>query len=149
MRRELDLGELGVDDRADFLFRDSAALAQRKGDVVEHAERGKERAVLEQHSPSAGAHRAPFLKLGSSHDTPNTRTDPATGCFRPEDHAQQLRLAAARAADQRHDLVAPHSQVQVLVQDLPRPDGVDQALDLDHMLVRVSRHCARGSRKSR
>ena len=87
-------------------------LAQREGDVLQHAEGREQRAVLEQHADAAGrARRGPSRATG----WPST-LDLARGrLLQAQDLAQQHGLAGARAAHQRHHLAALHGEVQVLV----------------------------------
>ena len=133
-RLEFHLGKLGVDDAADLVVVQPAALAQREGDVLVHAERRIQGAALEQHAhaPARIAHllRARILPGDAEHAH--------QACRRPlqaEDHAQQLRLAAARAADQRHHFVAAHLEFEILVQDDAGAHRIDQALHLDDVVA--------------
>ena len=138
-RLELDLGELGVHDGADLVFFQSAALAQREGDIVVNGQRGVQRAVLEQHAhaPARVAHLLDARILPGHAEHARLA---AGGPLEPQDHAQQLRLAAARAADQRQHFVAPHLQVEVAVQHHAGPDRIDQVLDLDDETFDVRLH---------
>src|SRR6185503_8541328 len=124
------------DDAADLLFVEAAALAQRERDVVEHRQRGVQRAVLEQHA-HAPARVAHLLCARIVPGNAKYAHDARLRALESEDHAQQLGLAAARAADQGHHFVAPYLQVEIAVQDRVGADRVDQALDLDAVALVV------------
>jgi hypothetical protein len=79
-------------------------LAQREGDVVEHRQVGEQRAELEQHAQPA-AQRYSCSRSRGSTTSPSNTTAPG-GRVHAADQAQQRRLAAARAAQDRGDLAA-------------------------------------------
>jgi hypothetical protein len=91
--------------------RQGPEFAQRKGDVLQHAERREQRAMLEQHADAAG--RAAPAQLGrrlAEH------MDFALGRpIQSQDLAQQHGLAGARAADDGQHFALHHGEVQVLM----------------------------------
>lgn len=85
-----------------------ALLAQPEGHVVFHRKVGKQRVGLEHHVGRAavGLHRGEVFAV--QHDAPGA------GGLEARQHAQQGGLAAARAAQQREDLLAGDLERNVL-----------------------------------
>jgi hypothetical protein len=90
----------------------ATVLAQRKGHVVEHREIGEQGAHLEQHAhaPAQAQHQRAVARVDKF-----TVEDHAArvGRRHAADQAQQRRLAATRAAEDRRDLAAHEAQRNV------------------------------------
>jgi hypothetical protein len=111
-----------------------AQLAQRKGDVLQHAEGREQCAMLEQHADAAG--RTAAADLG--HRLAEHADLAGRGLLQAEDLPQQHRLAGARTTDQRHHLATLHREVEVLVHDeapVRQVEGGGQPPDLHHRLA--------------
>jgi|GEM_PF-5222450 len=138
----LQLDHGGVAHQA---LRQRALLAQREGDVVEHAEGREQRALLEQHAHAAGRAPAGELRGGLAQHGHAAVGGPGQA----QDVAQQHRLAGARSAHEREDLAAPHREVQVLVDGeglVALAEDGREACDLDHRWRIVRRGCGGGGR---
>lgn len=97
--------------------RQRRVLLQRQGDVLAHAERGKQRPLLEHHA-EAPAQR---VELGGGGGAGIDAEQPHAAGLRAVEQrndAQQRALAAAAAADQPDDLAAADLQRQILVHAL-------------------------------
>ena len=90
-----------------------AAVLQRERDVLEHRQVRVQRVVLEHHGHVA------VLGVYLVHHPPADGDLSARDVLQPGDHAQQGALAAARRADQHHELVVGHFQIDA-VHDLLR-----------------------------
>ena len=123
--RELPGGDLvdqGVLQRRVF--------AQRQAHVLQHAERGKQAAVLEHHAPALAQLQG--LRIV---DRAQVRTQhahaAAVGVLQQDHFAQERGLARSDAADQREYFAAAHLQAQVFVHDMVAKARADVA-EVDH-----------------
>jgi hypothetical protein len=98
--------------------------AQAEGDIVEHAEVGKQGEILEHQPDPARLRRHRVAGLGDhlavDHDAP------ALQRLEPGDQAQDRGLAATRGADQAMDLAGQDGQADVL-DHAPPAIGVAQS----------------------
>ena len=110
---EPDHFQLGERDLLDQARRQVEIFADRELHVLQHRERGEQRALLEQHAP-APLDRTPLVvvdgaEIGAEH------FDAAVALGQqPDDGAHQHRLAGARAADEAEDLAFEHVERRVI-----------------------------------
>ena len=119
-------------------FGQSRVLADRKGHVLEHAEVGEQRAVLEQH-----AHAAPQVEQGGPGQPGHVLPRDLHGArFRPQltgNHAQQGGFAGATRTHDRGDAASPYGEVQPGENRAARPSEVEAA-NLNEV---IGSHCVR------
>ena len=114
----LDVHELGgaVDAAVDLGLRE-LGHPQAEGDVLEHREVREDRVVLEHHGDAALARRQVVDPPAADPDLALARR------LEPGDDAQERGLAAARGAEQHHELLVGDGQVD----RMQRGEGAEAA----------------------
>ena len=82
VRRELHFRELRMHDRTDLLL-ETPPRSRSGNATLSNTVSAEKSAPFWNSIPMRRRASRTFLKLGSCHDTLNTRTEPATGCFNP------------------------------------------------------------------
>ena len=117
-------------------IRQGAQLAQREGNVVQHAEGGKQRALLKEHAHAR--RRARPAQLGGG--PPQHAHAASRWRVQPQHLAQQHGFAGAGAAHEREHFAPAHGEIEVFVNDhapaLGQREGAGQAPDFNDGFAR-------------
>src|SRR6478736_1518383 len=133
--RQSDHGELEEGKVVHHCLRQFEMLEHRHLDVLQHGQRGEQRAVLEQDAPAAldidAILRCQRLVVAAEQlDLPHVRLD------QPGDDAEQHRLALAGAADNGEDLAAIDVEIEP-VPNLIAAEALGESADADQDLSAV------------
>ena len=126
--RQANQRQLEADQHRDHRVGQVRALAKRHGDVLGHAQRREQGAVLEQHAEAAA--QPVHLLVARLPDAAPEQAHRAAG--RPQeadDLLEQHRLAGAAAADQGGDLAADDRKGDAVVHDV----GAEARADVDDL----------------
>ena len=115
-RFEFDHRQLEANQLTDHGLVKPVQFAQRESDIVENRQRGKQRALLEQHAETA-AQGAAAEGIGIGDWLTKQAHRAALRRQQPDDFTQQRRFATAGAADQRHHLSGQNVQIEIAVND--------------------------------
>ena len=134
--------------RARSRLRCSAREFERQGDIVEHAARGQQVEMLEDHADPAPRSRR---SAADSAVRSRRRRDAARRAVQQVDRAQQRRLARAGPADHAEDLARRNRQVDIVQRLDPAPRSGKTLGDIayfDHEKTK-RRDCQRAWMRSR